>query len=94
MESLNPQVVGFIRFCTQHGEKKWPALYDEMCRAAGQHRYQGLGYQELRRLGLSLSLGSLDKTINIVESVTASEFMGGGSDSTSLPSSSFARENM
>lgn len=76
MESLHPQVVGFILFCTQRRGKEWPALYDEMCRVAGQRRYQGIGYQELRNLGLSLSLSNLDKTFDIVEAVTASRLGG------------------
>ena len=72
METLPPQVRGFILFCIQRRGKDWPALYDEMCRVAGRGFYQGLGYKELKELGFSLGLNSLDETFNKVEMVTAS----------------------
>lgn len=79
---VHPQVAGFILYCTRDG-KKWPALYDEMCRVAGQGLYQGLHHKELRRLGLSFGLNHIEETIEIIEAVTDSRF-----DSTSLDSTS------
>lgn len=68
---LDPKVVGFILYCTRQ-DKKWPDLYDEMCRVAGQGLYQGLHHRDLRKLGLSLSLSQLGNTIRLIESVTES----------------------
>ena len=72
MNPPHPQAAGFILFCAQSG-KRWPALYDEMCRVAGQGLYQGLGYKELKELGLSFSLNHVDETINMVEATIGLE---------------------
>jgi hypothetical protein len=40
-----------------------------MCRVAGRHLFQGMGYQELGRLGLSFSLDNIEDTISMVDSV-------------------------
>ena len=69
METVNPVVRDFILFCMQRHGKEWPALYDEMCWVAGQHLFRGLGYTELRRLGLSLSLAKIDDTIRMVDAI-------------------------
>ena len=71
MESLHPQVKGFILFCVQRRGREWPALYDEMCRVAGRGLYQGLGYKELREVGLSFGLNRVDETFKKVEAVLA-----------------------
>jgi len=68
---IHPQVAGFILYCTRDG-KKWPDLYDEMCRVAGQGLYRGLRYRDLRKLGLSFGLNRLDYTIQLIEAVTDS----------------------
>jgi len=70
METLNPVAREFICFCIQRNGKEWPALYDEMCWVAGHRLFQGLGYAELRKLGLSLSLTGIEDTIRIVDAVT------------------------
>jgi hypothetical protein len=44
-----------------------------MCRVAGQHLYQGLGYGELRTMGLSLSLDSVDETLDMVDAAVVSQ---------------------
>ena len=72
MEASDPLVVGFVLFCVNRRGNEWPALYDEMCRVAGRHLYKGLGYKELRDVGLSFSLENMDETISIVETATAS----------------------
>jgi hypothetical protein len=69
MKTVDPTVYEFIRFCVQRNGKEWPALYDEMCRVAGQRLFRGLGYNELREMGLSLSLNGIDDTIKLVDDV-------------------------
>ena len=71
MEILNPVVRDFILFCIQRQGKEWPALYDEMCWVAGHHLFRGMGYDELRSLGLSFSLTNIEDTIRMVDTVTA-----------------------
>ena len=66
---VDPQLAGFILFCVERRGREWPALYDEMCLVSGRHLYQGLHYEELRGLGLSLGLSHLEQTISIVDRV-------------------------
>ena len=36
----------------------WPELYDEMCAVAAREEYQGMGYEQLRDVGIgNLALG-------------------------------------
>jgi len=71
MEADAPLVCDFILFCIQRNGREWPALYDEMCWVAGHRLFRGLGYAELRELGLSLGLTNIDDTINLVDAVIA-----------------------
>ncbi len=71
MEALNPVARDFILFCTHRNHKEWPALYDEMCWVAGHRLFRGLDYAELRKVGISLSLANIEKTISMVDTVTA-----------------------
>ena len=71
METLNPVARGFILFCIHRGDNEWPALYDEMCWVAGHRLFQGLGYAELRKAGLSLGLTNIEDTISMVDTITA-----------------------
>jgi len=71
METLNPVAHDFILFCVHRHGKEWPALYDEMCWVAGHRLFRGLGYTELRRLGLSLSLTNIEDIIRMVDTITA-----------------------
>jgi hypothetical protein len=71
METVDPVVRDFILFCVQRQGKEWPALYDEMCWVAGRRLFRGLGYTDLRKLGLSLSLTSIEDTIRMVDAVAA-----------------------
>ena len=71
MEALNPVARDFILFCTHRNHKEWPALYDEMCWVAGHRLFRGLDYGELRKVGISLSLANIEKTISMVDTVTA-----------------------
>lgn len=73
MNSLDPQLRDFILFCAERRGVEWPALYDEMARVAGQHLFRGLGRSELKQLGLSLALDSLDKTLELVKQATVQD---------------------
>ncbi len=71
METLNLVARDFILFCIHRCDKEWPALYDEMCWVAGHRLFRGLGYAELRKAGLSLSLTNIEDTIKMVDTITA-----------------------
>jgi hypothetical protein len=71
MSYLNPQLRDFILFCVERRGADWPALYDEMAMVAGQHMFNGLGRTELKELGLSLAIDSLDETIELVKQAIA-----------------------
>lgn len=71
MELVDPVVRDFILFCIQRQGKEWPALYDEMCWVAGRRLFRGLGYADLRKLGLSFSLTNIEDTIRMVDTVAA-----------------------
>ena len=74
MNYLDPQLRDFILFCIdKQGDDAWPDLYDEMAIAAGQRSFRGLGYPELKQLGLSLALTDLDETIQIVKQAVISD---------------------
>lgn len=73
MEILNPVTRDFVLFCIRRHSKEWPALYDEMCWVAGHRLFRGLGYDDLRKLGLSFSLNDIEKTIKLVDSITEQE---------------------
>ena len=73
MDDLSSQLRDFILFCAERRSAEWPAIYDEMTRAAGQRLFRGLGYPELKQLGLSFSLSSLGKTMQLVKQVTSQE---------------------
>jgi hypothetical protein len=71
MNSIDPQLRDFILFCVDRRGADWPALYDEMAGVAGQRLFRGLGRTELKQLGLSLALDSLDKTLEQVKQAIA-----------------------
>ncbi|MEW6141846.1 MAG: hypothetical protein AB1597_01640 [Chloroflexota bacterium] len=73
MNSLDPRLRDFILFCVERRGNRWPALYDEMALVAGQRLYKGLGYSELKQMGFSLSLASVDETIKMIKLATASQ---------------------
>jgi len=74
MDAIPPQLREFVLFCAQRRSSEWPAIYDEMTRVAGGKLFQGLGYKELRQLGLSFSLSGMDKTIQLVKRVTSQNY--------------------
>lgn len=74
METIDPVVRDFVCFCVQRRGKEWLALYDEMCRVAGRHLFRGLGYAELKKLGLSFGLTEIEGTIRIVKAVLGQEY--------------------
>ena len=65
-ETTNPTVHEFIMFCAERRGREWLPLYDEMCRVASRRFFKGLGYAELRKLGLFLGLTDLDRTAALV----------------------------
>ncbi len=71
MDNIPPKLRDFVLFCVQRRSPEWPAIYDEMTRVAGRKLFQGLGYTELKQLGLSFSLSSVDRTIRLVKDVTS-----------------------
>ncbi len=71
MVSPNPQVRDFVLFCIERRGTEWPSLYDEMARVAAQRVFKGLGIAELREMGLSLALDSLDKTYELVKQIVS-----------------------
>lgn len=71
MDDVPPKLRDFVLFCAQRRSAEWPAIYDEMTRVAGRKLFQGLGYEELRQLGLSFALSSADRTMQMVREVTS-----------------------
>jgi hypothetical protein len=61
--------IDFISFCLSRRAVDWPFLYDEMCYVASNKLYRGLGYEELREVGLDLALSGLVKTSRIANDV-------------------------
>ena len=73
MTSLDPVLKDFILFCAEQRGSEWPVIYDEMALAAGQRSFRGLGHSELKQLGLSLGIGSLEETIRLVNQATVQD---------------------
>ncbi len=73
MNRLDPQLKEFVLFCVERRGKNWPALYDEMANVAGQRLFRGLGYIELKQLGLSLAASNLDNLIRFVERIVSQD---------------------
>jgi hypothetical protein len=61
--------IDFVSFCLSRRAVDWPFLYDEMCYVASHRLYRGLGYEELREVGLDLALSGLVKTSRIANEV-------------------------
>ncbi|MFC1866459.1 hypothetical protein ACFLYB_07110 [Chloroflexota bacterium] len=72
MYAPKPLACDFILFCIHRCGSQWPKLYDEMCRVAGRRLFQGMGYSDLNRLGLSFALGDIDSTLQMVDYVVSS----------------------
>jgi hypothetical protein len=72
MEQPEKTAADFVQFCMCRCDRQWPALYDEMCRVAARRLYKGMGYTELRKLGLYFGLGGIDKTARLFEGLSAS----------------------
>ena len=62
--------IDFISYCLSRRAVDWPFLYDEMCYVASNRLYRGLGYEELREVGLDLTLSGLVKTSRIASEVS------------------------
>jgi len=68
-ERVAQVAIDFISFCLSRRAVEWPFLYDEMCYVASNKLYRGLGYEELREVGLDLALSGLAKTSRIANEV-------------------------
>ncbi|HUQ41339.1 MAG TPA: hypothetical protein VM052_02445 [Candidatus Limnocylindrales bacterium] len=68
-ERVAQVAIDFIAFCFERRGAGWPLLYDEMCYVAGNRLYRGLGYEELRDVGLDFTLGGLGETSRLVNQV-------------------------
>jgi len=73
-DEIPAQLRDFILFCARRRSPQWPAIYDEMTRVAGARLFQGLGYKELKQMGLSFSLSNVDKTIQLVKRVLSANY--------------------
>lgn len=69
MQTNDPLARDFILFCVNRCGNQWPALYDEMCQVAGRRLFHGIGYSELNKVGLSLSLNDIEDTIKMIDAV-------------------------
>ena len=70
-DTLHPEISEFISFCLGRRGAKWPGLYDEMCLVACRRLFKGMSYPDLNKLGFSLALSNLERTICLVETVIA-----------------------
>lgn len=68
-DMTHPHLHEFVRECAYRAGNNWTELYDEMCRTAARRKFRGLGYNELREMGLSLDLNGLDATAALVDDV-------------------------
>lgn len=59
----------FISFCKNRCDAGWPKLYDEMCWVAGHRLFRGMGYAELKEIGLSFGISDIDNIYNLIEAV-------------------------
>jgi hypothetical protein len=71
VETIDPVAHDFIAYCLQLHGKEWPALYDDMCQVVGHRLFRDMGYEDLRRVGISLSLNHMADTIKMVDIITA-----------------------
>ena len=70
MISVDAKLEDFIRFCIKRCGSSWPAIYDEMVNVAGQRIFNGLGHDELKQMGLPLTMSNLDKIMQLIEQIT------------------------
>ena len=68
--------IDFVAFCLSRRAVDWPFLYDEMCYVASNKLYRGLGYEELREVGLDLALSGLVRTSRIANEVVRQTRIG------------------
>jgi hypothetical protein len=72
---VDSRLKGFILLCIERRGSQWPGLYDEMAKVASSRIYQGMAYADLHKLGLSLSLDSIEKTRLMVNEVIAEQLL-------------------
>jgi len=57
----------FVIFCHERRPVPWPLLYDEMCHVASRRLFRGMGYEELRNVGIDFGLGGLTGLARIAQ---------------------------
>ena len=67
---MDTELKDFILFCVERRGQKWPALYDEMTSVANRGLFKGMGYDELKERGLSLSISNIDNVLELIEQAT------------------------
>jgi len=72
--ALDPVSRDFILYCLGDGEQTFPALYDRMCWVASHRLFRGMGYEGLRKAGLSLSLNGIEETYKMVDAALAQAY--------------------
>ena len=76
MDYIEPELRDFIVYCLERRGHEWPAIYDEIVSVAGQRLFRGLGYDELKFLGLSLAVSKAPALKQIVDNIATSEKKG------------------
>ena len=69
----SPEALEFVRYCYRRRGCGWPELYDEMCAVAARAEFRGLGYEQLKDLGIGFALASLPRLARIAQLVVAEE---------------------
>jgi hypothetical protein len=59
----------FVIFCHERRPVPWPLLYDEMCHVASRRLFRGMGYEELRNVGIDFGLGGLGGLARIAQDI-------------------------
>jgi hypothetical protein len=70
MLSTECELQEFILFCIQRRSSKWPDIYDEMVNVAGQRLFHGIGYDDLKCLGLSFAASNATTLKELVEDIS------------------------
>ena len=68
---IQSELQEFILFCIKRHGSEWPGIYDEMVNVASQRLFRGLGYDELKCLGLSFAASNATILKQIVDYVSA-----------------------
>ena len=73
LDEGEPAAIDFVRFCYHRRKVGWPELYDEMCAVAGRGLFHGYSVDDLRGIGVGLTLFELPALAAIVQRVVAED---------------------